>query len=213
MNSLTHEKTLEYIKNLNQSMDNLEWENLYQNALKKNIPVVRKETAQLLYFLVKIKAPKNILEIGTGSGYSSLWIHKGMPEGAHFTTLERDNNRYNDALELFKDYSEIELIKTDAFSFLKETLQLFDFIFLDSQKRDYIDFLPIFENKISPGGLLVADNFLLNGKIIDLPDEDKVKYQGGVGLLNQFNQEISKHPGFETLFLSLEDGVVLARRI
>jgi predicted O-methyltransferase YrrM len=199
-----------YIEMLNRPLEKTEWDPIYDEAVRLQIPVVRKNTARLIYILIKLKNPQNVLEIGTGSGFSTLWIEHGLSENARLTSLERDKNRYEKASILFKDHSKIHLLYQDAFDYLKEPVGTFDFVFLDSQKRDYIDFLPLLEKKLVSGGVLVIDNFLFQGKVVSMtPDEEK-KYKGGVDLLKKFNEELAKHPAFDTLFLHLDDGVVIA---
>lgn len=204
---------LKYIQDLNAPLGESAWESVYQKAVEKNIPVVRKTTVRLLYLLAVLHRPLNALEIGTGSGYSALWIRKGLPEQSKLTTLERDNNRYQDAALLFRDYPGIELIKADAFQFLKESPGGFDFVFLDSQKRDYIDFLPLLKTRIVKGGLLIIDNFLFNGKVVEIDPKDEAKYRGGVELLKRFNHSLSSDGSFESLFLPLDDGLAVARKL
>jgi predicted O-methyltransferase YrrM len=201
---------LSYIASLNQFLDCPEWDALYNWAVLEKIPVVRKNTARFLYFLVKIKKPERALEIGTGSGYSTLWMEKGLEESAEFTTIERDRNRFEAAKKLFESYPRIRVLCQDAFAFLKESQRTFDLVFLDAQKRDYVEYLELLENKIEKGGILFVDNFLFGGKVIQMSEEEKAFYHNGVDRLKKFNEKLSRHPAFETLFLSIDDGVIVA---
>jgi caffeoyl-CoA O-methyltransferase len=199
-----------YIEALNRPLDIPDWDKLYNEAVKLQVPAVRKDTAKLLYLLVKLKNPANVLEIGTGSGFSALWMGRGLSADALLTTLERDKNRYEKAGALFRDRKNIRVLNRDAFRFLKETGETFDFVFLDAQKRDYIDFLPLLERKINSGGVLVTDNFLFQGKAAAMSTDEEDKYKGGVELLKKYNEALANHPAFETLFLGLDDGVAVA---
>ncbi len=211
LNSISMEEE-EYVSFLNRGLDVPEWEELYLEAVKDKIPVIRKETARLLYFLIKAKAPRNVLEIGSGSGYSTLWLMKGLPEGSKITALERDSKRFTRLKKVFRGCKKIRLLRRDAFDFLGKTSEMFDFVFLDAQKRDYPAYLSILRNKIIKDGVLAADNFLFAGMAASLPEDKKGKYMGGVRLLREFNEELSRDNCFEALFLSLEDGVVIAER-
>lgn len=210
--SLLSKNVQSYIDGLNQSIEAPELDSIYEQAVGNNIPVVRKTTGKLLYFIIKIKEPKNVLEIGTGSGYSSLWIYKGLPQSSCLITLERDKKRYLEAEKLFRNYPGIELINIDAFDYFKKVPGHYDFVFLDAQKRDYLSFLNILRDRINSGGILFVDNFLFNGRVLEISSEDEEKYRGGVEFLKQFNQELCGLTAFESLFLSVDDGIVVARK-
>lgn len=182
---------------------------LSQRSMEEKIPVLRPDSCRLLYLLVRIHRPASILEIGTGSGLSTLWIHRAAPS-TPLTTLERDRKRYQTAQDLFHDIPQISLHHQDAFTFMKENDTLFDFIFLDAQKRDYIEYLGLIESHLNPGGLLVADNILMGGKVYQHSLADERKYRSGVEKLKEFNQSVSLSPRWENLFLPLEDGLLVA---
>ncbi len=201
-----------YTDELNNDLDEAEWDDLYEKSVKNKIPIIRKTTAKLLYFLIKFKRPENFLEIGTGSGYSTLWIHKGLSGDAKLTTIERDKNRFIEAQKLFHDYRNIDLLYLDAFDYLKNSTGQFDFVFLDAQKRDYTEFLKILEDRVIPGGIFFTDNFLFNGKVIEMEDGNEEKYSGGVDLLKQFNYKLSRHKSFKSLFLNIDDGIIISIR-
>ncbi len=202
----------EYIHSLNHPHIFPGLDLLYDESVKKKIPVLRKNTARLLFLLIKMKSPKTILEIGTGSTYSTQWIISAASE-AHIVTLERDKNRYEAARKYLSRYPNVDLVRKDVFNYLPNCSKHFDFILLDSQKRDYIELLPMLTQKLNIGGFLFTDNILFGGKAACLSEEQKAKYQGGVERLRAYNKTLSLSPYFETVFLDIDDGVALSIKI
>jgi predicted O-methyltransferase YrrM len=189
----------EYASFLNKPLDFPGWEKIYNEAVKRNIPVLRPLSAKVLYFLIKISKPEKILEIGSGSGYSTLWISRALAGHARLLSIERDMNRFVMADTLFRKDERVEIVHMDALEYLRGCSDLYDFVFLDAQKRDYIKFLELLKKRIKKGGLLCADNFLMSGL-----------GASGVRLLRSFNEELSTGGCFESLFVSIEDGLVIA---
>ena len=174
------------------------------------IPAVRFETALYLSWQTGTIRPDKVLEIGFGSGTSSIFIKKGSDEIKKFISLERDKNRFERGLRLFDHLSltGIELIKTDAFHFFENQQEQFDMVFLDAVKRDYIDYLPKLLPLLSARGILICDNILFNGKI--LLDDPGAKYRDGVNLLRDFNQILSTEKELSTHFIPIGDGLSIS---
>ena len=202
---------LEYIKNLNEKND---LKHLYEKIISYDnmhvIPAVRYESALLLNLLASLKNPSITLEIGFGSGASSVFISNGIRSG-RIISLERDKNRFKRGLKLLSELNinNIELLNIDAFDFFPKNNKSFDFIFLDSVKREYINYIQPVKQIMNNDGLLVCDNILFNGKIVDLQPEKK--YKNGIELLREFNKTLSEDHEFETLFLPIDDGLSLSR--
>jgi len=192
----------DYTSFLNGFMDIPEWEELYEEAVNENIPVLRPISARLLYLITMIAKPSNILEIGTGSGYSTLWIIRGAGPAARITTIERDMKRFHKAKKLFGDNPSVSIFNCDAMEYLKNCKDVFDLVILDAQKRNYREYLDLLKKRIIKGGILFTDNFFFG-----LAEEKK-----GARLIRLFNEELSRENIFEALFLSIEEGVILAMR-
>lgn len=203
----------EYLNGLNKFLDNPEWDALYEDAVGRNIPVIRKETARLLYFMLKLAAPKRVLEIGTGSGYSTLWIRQALPAQSELVSLERDDNRHAAAMKLFGGIGNTKILHIDAFDYLREETGVFDAVFLDSQKRDYIALVKILEKRIPSGGILAADNIWFGGRAVREIPGDGDNYKRGALLLREFNAYLASGGVFESVFLPVDDGIVIARKI
>lgn len=199
----------DYIEQLNQGRRDEDLTRIYQYALDNKIPAMRPDTAVLLTFLLKLQKPNSILEIGTGSGFSTLNILKACPK-SKVITLERDKNRYISALKLFENESNIQVYNLDAINFFKDNKLTFDAVILDCQKRDYIELLPFILNCLKTGGFLFSDNILLGNRVAKKLNDNDKHLRKTIENLQGFNSEIASHPQLETLFLGLDDGVAVS---
>ena len=200
----------EYLDFLNRVTEDPERNAMYQDALDKKIPAVRNTTAKFLDFLIRLKQPVHVLEIGTGSGLSTHWLLKSLSPKAQLITIERDKNRFSEAFNRFQTDSRVRLLYTDALDYLRTCKTQFDFIFLDAQKRDYPEYLPFLETNLVPGGILVTDNLWFNGKVLHPELEERKSVREGVELLKSFHETLSRHPGFDCIFLPFDDGIMAA---
>ena len=134
------------------------------------MPIVRKEMASFLKVLMAIIKPRNILEIGTAIGYSSILMGENTPMDTQITTIENYDVRIPIARENFKRAGlsdKITLIEGDANEVLKTLEGEYDFIFMDAAKAQYIVILPEILRLLKNGGVLVTDNVLQEGDIIE----------------------------------------------
>ncbi|MBR4760458.1 MAG: O-methyltransferase [Lachnospiraceae bacterium] len=164
------ERYSDYIDSLGAQLP-AELETLYRYAQDNQVPVIRRQTCDLLMFLLTEKRPLSILEVGSAIGFSALFMAAYMPSGAHITTIEKDEKRAQQAKENFSAFQkdeEITLLMGDAADIL-ETLPEngYDMIFMDAAKGQYIRFLPRVKMLLKNGGLLVSDNVLSDGQIIE----------------------------------------------
>lgn len=140
-----------------------------KEALQDDVPIIRKEMGNLLKVLLALKSPANILEVGTAVGYSSILMSENMPEGCRITTIENYDKRIPVAKENFRRAGKedvITLIEGDATDVLKSLDGEYDFIFMDAAKGQYINFLPDILRLMPKGGLLISDNVLQEGEIV-----------------------------------------------
>ena len=164
--------------------------------------------------LVSQKKPCQVLEIGFGSGASGAFLADCLPANGSIISLERDLNRFNRGRALLSHFKldQIKLLHKDALLYLKnEADSMFDFIFLDAVKREYIDYIPLVKKRLNPGGLLVTDNILFNGKIVE--EQPDKKYVNGLCLLKEFNKTLAHDPDFSTTFLETGDGMALSVKV
>ena len=146
-------------------------EELYDQAVAQNIPVIRRQTQSLLSFLLIERQPRRILEVGTAIGFSALFMSGYMPADGHITTIEKYEKRIPVARENFRRFGmeeRITLLEGDASDIL-DTLasESYDLIFMDAAKGQYIHFLPQVKRLLAQGGMLVSDNVLQDGEIIE----------------------------------------------
>lgn len=140
-----------------------------REALAADVPIIRKEMGNLLKVLLALKMPHNILEVGTAVGYSSILMSENMPQDCHITTVENYDKRIPVARQNFKragKEDKITLIEGDALEVLQDMAGSFDFIFMDAAKGQYINYYPHVYRLLSDGGLLISDNVLQEGEIV-----------------------------------------------
>jgi predicted O-methyltransferase YrrM len=141
-----------------------------REALDTYVPIVRREMQSFLKVLLAMKKPMRILEVGTAVGFSTLLFCEYAPEGAHITTIEKYEKRIPIAKENFRRagrQEQITFLEGDASLILAELKGTYDFIFMDAAKGQYIHFLPDVMRLLEPGGVLVSDNVLQDGDIIE----------------------------------------------
>lgn len=141
-----------------------------REALDNAVPIIRKETQQVLKMLVAMNQPERILEIGTAVGFSALLMAEAAPASCEIVTIESYEKRIPLAKKHFRESeyaSRITLLEGDAAEILPTITDPFDFIFMDAAKGQYINFLPEVLRLLQPGGVLVADNVLQDGDILE----------------------------------------------
>lgn len=139
-----------------------------REARRQEVPIIRKEMSAFLKMLVAAKRPERILEVGTAVGYSALLMSRVMPENCRITTIEKFSPRIQAAKANFLEAGEerITLLEGDAEEILKDLTGPFDFIFMDAAKGQYIHWLPEILRLMPVGGVLLSDNVLQDGDVI-----------------------------------------------
>ncbi|MDO5320835.1 MAG: O-methyltransferase [Bacteroidia bacterium] len=194
----------------NEALDWLE----KQTNIRTNYPRMLSGSVQgeLLKMLVEMTGAKRVLEIGSFTGYSAICLASGLPADGHLDALE-----INDELEdLMREGWEkagvsdrITLHIGDAVETIKSLEGPFDFVFIDANKRQYCEYFDLVFPKLSPGGVIVADDVLWDGKVYTEPVAHDAQT---VGLLN-FNDKIKNDPRVEVVVLPLRDGLSIIRSV
>lgn len=143
---------------------------LEEYARATDVPIVRTEMQSFLRFLMKMKQPKRILEVGTAIGFSALLMSEYAPKDCKITTIEKYEKRIPLAIENFKKAGKedsITLLQGDALEILPTLTEEYDFIFMDAAKGQYIHFLPDILRLLAKDGLLVSDNVLQDGDVLE----------------------------------------------
>jgi predicted O-methyltransferase YrrM len=208
------ENVLNYLNDLNSI--NSGFKELYDKILNfengSSIPAVRYDAAVLLNKIVSYKKPKSLLEIGFGSGMSSIFMYIGNKKINKFITIELDKIRTERGLKLLNnlEITGINLLNKNAFDYLKENNEKYDIIFLDAGKKDYILYLPILKERLNENGLLICDNILMGTMV--LKNEVDKKYRNMTEKIKLFNDYLSNDKELVTLFLPVGDGISISYR-
>lgn len=182
-------------------------------ALETEVPIIRRSMQSLLKFLLQFSKPRNILEVGTAIGFSALLMSEYGPADCHITTIEKYEKRIPLARENFARagaQDRITLLEGDAIEILQELDGFYDLIFMDAAKGQYINFLPDILRLLSPGGLLVSDNVLQDGDIIQSRFAVTRRNRTIHARMREYLYELKHHPGVETVILPVGDGVTLS---
>ena len=169
MGTIVNERIVDYINSLDKGNSPV-CNAIEKEALADGVPIIRKEMGNLLKVLLLLKRPQKILEVGTAVGYPSILMSENMPENCRITTIENYEKRIPVAKNNFKRAGKeevITLLEGDAMDILKELDGMYDFIFMDAAKGQYINFLPELLRLMPAGGLLISDNVLQEGDIVE----------------------------------------------
>lgn len=167
---------------------------------------------RFLSLLSKLIQPKNILEIGTFTGYATLCMAEGLAENGGIDTLDI-NEELVDFQRSFFDRSpwgdKIHQHIGNAIDIIPTLNKKYDLVFIDADKKNYLKYLDLVVPRVNKGGLILSDNVLWSGKIL----EPTQKNDADTAILKEFNQKIATHPGLETVLLPLRDGLTLSRKV
>lgn len=170
-------------------------------------------TARAVQILLRATGARRVLEIGTLAGYSAVWIARALPADGKLVTLEIDPNRAAVARESVADAGvgdRVEVRLGDALALMAamDANPPFDAVFLDADKERYVDYLEQAARLVRPGGVLMADNALWRGEVLD-PDGF-----GGLAVdIHRFNERVAADAGFEATILPVGDGLMVAVRV
>ncbi len=166
---------------------------------------------RFLSVLVKLLQPKRILEVGTFTGYATLCLAEGLAKDGQIDTLDK-NEELVDFQRSFFDRcpwgKQIHQHCGDAIEVIPTLEGQYDLVFLDADKKNYLNYLELLLPKIKKGGLLLSDNVLWSGKVL----EETKKNDRDTAVLKEYNQKLAKHPQLETVLLPLRDGLTLSRK-
>lgn len=209
---ITDERTVTFIHSLELPESEI-IEKIEQEALEAHVPIIRKETQSFLKVLLLMKKPLRILEIGAAVGFSAILMSEYMPEGAHITTIENYEKRIPIARENFRRAGreeEITLLEGDALEVMKTLPGPYDFIFMDAAKGQYIQYMPQVMRLLSPGGVLVSDNVLQDGDIIESRFAVERRNRTIHSRMREYLYQL-KHDGrLATSILPLGDGIAFS---
>ncbi|HBC30774.1 MAG TPA: O-methyltransferase [Clostridiales bacterium] len=209
MDNINREYIDEYISSLIEDEGN-ELKDFREYCEERNLPIIHKEVGQFIKLVINQLNAKNIIEIGTNVGYSSIFMSKVMKEGK-VVTLERSERFYKEALKNISDFgleNNIQVYFGDAVDILDEVEGNFDMAFIDAAKSYYRIFFDKCLKKMKPGGIILSDNVLYQGMIAS--DELVVRRKKTlVRNLRNYLEYISHDKRFVTSVLPLGDGLAV----
>ncbi len=186
---------------------------LEQYARKTDVPIIRREMQSLLRVLIAMNSPRQILEVGTAIGFSALFMSEYAPKDCHITTIEKYEKRIPLAKENFRKAGRedrITLLEGDATEILKGLEGPYDMIFMDAAKGQYIHFLPEILRLLPRGGVLISDNVLQDGDIIESRFAVTRRNRTIHARMREYLYEIKHNAGLETVILTLGDGTAVS---
>ena len=187
-----------------------------EEALEMKVPIIRPETAALLKVLIRMQQPGNVLEIGTGTGYSAVLMAECLKPGAKITTIENYEVRLPVARENIRRAGKedvITLIEGDALKVLETLPEGYDFVFMDAAKAQYIHYLPQVLRILVPGGVLVSDNVLQDGDVVQSRFAVTRRNRTIHSRMREYLWELKHNPLLETSVLTVGDGMTLSVKL
>ena len=190
-------------------------DDLEEKAINDNVPIIKKPVQGLLRVLLKMLKPERVLEIGTAVGFSAMFMMYHAPEIKRLTTIEDYKKRFDEAEKNFEAYGfsdRTELIFGDANEILPKLEEPYDLIFMDAAKAQYINYLPEAVRLLKSGGMLIADNCLQDGDILEsrfiIERRDRTIHKR----MREFLYCINNSDELESTVLDIGDGVALCVR-
>ncbi len=185
-------------------------------AKEGEVPIIRKDTQALLKFLMVQSKPLNILEVGCVIGFSALLMAEYSSPDTRITTIEKFEKRIPVARENFEKYDKdkkITLLEGDATDILKTLSPGYDFIFMDAAKGQYINFLPDCLRILNKGGLLVSDNVLQDGDVIESRFAVTRRDRTIHARMREYLYELKHNDALNTVILTVGDGMTLSVKL
>lgn len=181
-------------------------------AKENNVPIMMKDGIEFLTNYIKENNVKTILEIGSAIGYSAIRMAL-VDESIKVTTIERDTNRYNEAVKNIKEFNlekQIEIINADALEYTTD--KQFDLIFIDAAKAQYIKFFEKYKTNLKQNGTIISDNLDFHGLVKNPELTSNRNTKQLVRKINTYIEFLKENKEFKTEFISLGDGIGISKR-
>lgn len=212
MSGVTKDYIESYIRNLIKD-NNSCFNEMEEYAKLNHVPIIQKDSANLLEFFITLLKPKKILELGTAIGYSSILMSNWSDKNAEITTVERDENLVKVANDNIKKYgcANISILHGDCMDILAELKDEYDIIFMDAGKSHYKDYFPYCAKLLKKNGIIISDNVLFRGMIAtdELVDKRMITI---VKKMRQYLKMLSNSNEFITSVIPMGDGIAITTR-
>ncbi len=187
-----------------------------RNAIKERVPIIRRSVQTLMAFILKQKKPSSILEIGAGTGFSSMLMSEYVPDETSIDTIEKARPRIEAARKNYAKYGKqrrINLIEGDALQVLADLAgrgEKYEFIFMDAAQGQYANFLKYAMELMPAGGMILADNVLHRGDVVKSRYAVAKRDRTIHGRMREFLYEIARSKELNSIILPIGDGVAIS---
>lgn len=185
---------------------------LEEYAKENNVPIMLKDGIEFLTQYIKENNVKRVLEIGSAIGYSAIRMAL-VDKDIKVTTIERDTNRFNEAVKNIKEFNlenQIEIINADALEYTTD--KQFDLIFIDAAKAQYIKFFEKYKINLKQDGTIISDNLDFHGLVKNPELTSNRNTKQLVRKINTYIEFLKENKEFKTEFISLGDGIGISKR-
>lgn len=205
-------------------IDTMQWhlpeylQDVERQAVAEGVPIIRRPMQSFLAFMMGLLRPENILEIGTAVGFSAMLMSEYVPDATAITTIEKVPARIAAAKEHFDRYGKrerIALLEGDAGDVLQELAQKghrYDFVFMDAAKGQYPSFLKEIEKMLPADGILITDNVLQDGDVIQSRYAVNRRDRTIHGRMREYLYELTHSETLDSVILPVGDGITVTRR-
>ncbi|WP_299117502.1 O-methyltransferase [uncultured Eubacterium sp.] len=210
---IVDERIVSYIHSLEKTNSDI-LEKIEKEAHEDNVPIIRKEMESFLRVMLELKRPKRILELGTAVGYSAILMSECIEKKSKIVTIENYEKRIPIAKQNIKDAGKekiIELLEGDAMEIMP-TLQenQFDFVFMDAAKAQYIHFLPEVMRLMKKGAVLITDNVLQEGDLIESKYVVRRRDRTIHKRMREYLEVVKNSKDLETSIVPIGDGITIS---
>jgi predicted O-methyltransferase YrrM len=205
-----------YIEDLSYNLHPIQQEIIKYNYRLGDIKRMQISVSQchFLHLIIKVSKIKSVLEIGTFTGLSTVSIALALPDNGNLIALDRNESTNNVAMDFFKKANQEKKIKTiikpalDSLNELKKNNKIFDMVFIDADKENYKNYYDDSLDLINKDGLIIVDNVLWHGEVVDKTKNDKL-----TNTIRDFNFYVKNDKKTEQIILPLGDGFMVCRKL
>lgn len=211
---IVDERLVTYINSLDKGNTEI-LDQIEKEAIAAYVPIIRKEMQSFLKLLLAMQKPMRILEVGTAVGFSAILMAQYAPADCKIVTIENYEKRIPVAKENFKRAGkdeQITLLEGDAMQILPTLSGEFDMIFMDAAKGQYINFMPDILRLLKSGGVLVSDNVLQDGDIIESHYVVERRNRTIYKRMREYMYELTHNEGLVTAVLPVGDGITVSAK-
>lgn len=168
---------------------------------------------KMLEMFVKMTSGINVLEIGTFTGYASIFLARGLAPEGKLTTIDVNEELEEMVRGFFKQSGlndKIDYTIGNALEVIPNLTAPLDFVFIDADKQNYVNYFDLVVDKMRPGGLILADNILWSGKVLE---KNRKKLDKNTAAILAYNEKVNMDPRVENVILPIRDGIMLARKL